>query len=55
MTGANRGIGLQLVKVLSEHGWSVFGTVRPETRSDPSFADASVSLPSLSQDLLTNL
>jgi len=37
--GANRGLGLALVNVFAEHGWTLFGTVRPETRSDPSFRD----------------
>ncbi|KAI0487080.1 short chain dehydrogenase [Xylaria cf. heliscus] len=37
--GANRGLGLGLLKVFKEHGYHVFGTVRPQTRSDPSFKD----------------
>ncbi|KAI0097679.1 short chain dehydrogenase [Nemania sp. FL0031] len=37
--GANRGLGLGLLKVFKEHGYNVFGTVRPQTRSDPSFQD----------------
>ncbi|OBT64480.1 hypothetical protein VE03_05374 [Pseudogymnoascus sp. 23342-1-I1] len=39
--GANRGIGLNLLKAFAGRGWTVFGTIRPETRSDASFRDAS--------------
>ncbi|KAE8414596.1 hypothetical protein BDV36DRAFT_239007 [Aspergillus pseudocaelatus] len=37
--GANRGIGFNLLKAFAERGWMVFGTMRPETRSDASFHD----------------
>ncbi|RSL46146.1 hypothetical protein CEP53_010433 [Fusarium sp. AF-6] len=37
--GANRGLGLGLLKVFKENGYNVFGTVRPQTRSDSSFKD----------------
>ncbi|KAG8156730.1 hypothetical protein KVR01_013335 [Diaporthe batatas] len=37
--GANRGLGLGLLKVFKEKGYNIFGTIRPETRSDPSFKD----------------
>ncbi|GES60664.1 short-chain dehydrogenase [Aspergillus terreus] len=37
--GANRGLGLGLLEVFKEHGYNVFGTVRPQTRSDVSFKD----------------
>ncbi|EMR64067.1 putative short chain dehydrogenase protein [Eutypa lata UCREL1] len=37
--GANRGLGLGLLKVFKEHGYNVFGTIRPQTRSDPSFKE----------------
>jgi len=37
--GANRGLGLALLKVFAEHGWTSFATIRPETRSDSSFGD----------------
>ncbi|KAG2418472.1 hypothetical protein HFD88_001573 [Aspergillus terreus] len=37
--GANRGLGLGLLKVFKEQGYNVFGTVRPQTRSDVSFKD----------------
>ncbi|KAM0430907.1 hypothetical protein ACHAPT_005541 [Fusarium lateritium] len=37
--GANRGLGLGLLKVFKERGYNVFGTVRPQTRSDSSFKD----------------
>ncbi|ATY65873.1 short chain dehydrogenase [Cordyceps militaris] len=37
--GSNRGLGLGLLKVFKEHGYNVFGTIRPQTRSDPSFKD----------------
>ncbi|GIK02040.1 hypothetical protein Aspvir_006083 [Aspergillus viridinutans] len=39
--GANRGIGLNLLKAFAQRGWTVFGTVRAESRSDASFHDAS--------------
>ena len=52
-TGANRGIGFKLVQVLGEHEWSVFGTVRPETRTDPSFTEASMTSTLLLLSLLT--
>ena len=44
MSGANRGIGLHFVKVLTERNWTVYGTVRPQTRLDESFGDASIHL-----------
>ncbi|KAJ5097317.1 short chain dehydrogenase [Penicillium angulare] len=37
--GANRGLGHGLLKVFKENGYNVFGTIRPQTRSDPSFED----------------
>ncbi|PVH86610.1 short chain dehydrogenase [Cadophora sp. DSE1049] len=37
--GANRGLGLGLLKVFKEHGYTVYGTIRPQTRSDASFTD----------------
>ncbi|KAJ5869871.1 hypothetical protein N7455_004812 [Penicillium solitum] len=37
--GANRDLGLGLLKVFKEQGYNVFGTIRPQTRSDPSFED----------------
>ncbi|CAI7635217.1 unnamed protein product [Penicillium discolor] len=37
--GANRGLGIGLLKVFKEQGYNVFGTIRPQTRSDPSFED----------------
>ncbi|KAL5317162.1 hypothetical protein ACEPPN_014257 [Leptodophora sp. 'Broadleaf-Isolate-01'] len=37
--GANRGLGLGLLKVFKEQGYNVFGTIRPQTRSDASFKD----------------
>ena len=37
--GANRGIGLQLVKTFQDHGWKVYGSVRPITRDDSSVQD----------------
>ncbi|KAJ9615682.1 hypothetical protein H2200_001758 [Cladophialophora chaetospira] len=37
--GANRGLGLGLLKVFKENGYEVFGTIRAQTRSDPSFKD----------------
>jgi NAD(P)-dependent dehydrogenase (short-subunit alcohol dehydrogenase family) len=40
VTGANRGIGSQLAARFLERGYTVFGTVRPETRADPSAAQA---------------
>ena len=30
-TGANHGIGFNLARALGEHGWKVFGSVRPQT------------------------
>ncbi|KAJ8133598.1 hypothetical protein O1611_g21 [Lasiodiplodia mahajangana] len=37
--GANRGLGLGLLKTFKERGYKVFGTVRPQTRSDPSYKE----------------
>ncbi|KAF4461031.1 NAD(P)-binding [Fusarium albosuccineum] len=41
IVGANRGIGLQLIRTFSKHGWHTIGSVRPETfaQQDPSIAD----------------
>ncbi|KAF4765370.1 hypothetical protein HAV15_003077 [Penicillium sp. str.  len=39
LQGANRDLGLGLLKVFKEQGYNVFGTIRPQTRSDPSFED----------------
>lgn len=41
LQGANRDLGLGLLKVFKEQGYNVFGTIRPQTRSDPSFEDVS--------------
>ncbi|KAJ4147053.1 hypothetical protein LMH87_001606 [Akanthomyces muscarius] len=38
-SSANRGLGLGLLKAFKEQGYNVFGTVRPQTRSDPSFKE----------------
>lgn len=46
-SGANRGLGLGLLKVFKEQGYNVFGTIRPQTRSDASFKDVSQMLPML--------
>jgi nucleoside-diphosphate-sugar epimerase len=40
-TGANRGIGFELTTRFLERGYIVYGTFRPQTREDPSVADAS--------------
>lgn len=37
--GANRGIGLSLVKAMCAHNWCVTGTVRPATQKDDSVQD----------------
>ncbi|KAM5452133.1 hypothetical protein MaudCBS49596_003487 [Microsporum audouinii] len=37
--GANRGIGLGLSQKFYEEGWVVFGSIRPQTRNDPSIND----------------
>ncbi|KAG8164191.1 hypothetical protein KVR01_006109 [Diaporthe batatas] len=39
--GANRGIGLQLIKTFKERGWHTIGSVRPDTlaSNDPSIED----------------
>lgn len=37
--GANRGIGYQLATRFLGNGYTVYGTVRPETRADPSVAE----------------
>ena len=37
--GANRGIGLHLVKTFIERGWTAHGTIRPQSRDDPSVED----------------
>ncbi|KAL8790984.1 MAG: hypothetical protein Q9195_006129 [Heterodermia aff. obscurata] len=34
--GANRGIGLQIVQRLTKRNWVVAGSIRPQTRGDPS-------------------
>ncbi|KAI0115876.1 hypothetical protein GGR51DRAFT_502452 [Nemania sp. FL0031] len=39
IVGANRGIGLNLVRALSLRGWDVTATIRPEAFSDSSFED----------------
>ncbi|KAK3367395.1 short chain dehydrogenase, partial [Lasiosphaeria ovina] len=36
LVGANRGIGLNLVKEFVKRGWTAHGTIRPQTRDDPS-------------------
>ncbi|KAI0097555.1 hypothetical protein GGR51DRAFT_466394 [Nemania sp. FL0031] len=37
--GANRGIGLEILKSFKSRGWNVTGTIRPQTRNDESFGD----------------
>lgn len=37
--GANRGIGLNLVRRLVKHGWTVSGSIRPQSRKDASALD----------------
>ncbi|KAH6634696.1 hypothetical protein B0J18DRAFT_453394 [Chaetomium sp. MPI-SDFR-AT-0129] len=41
VVGANRGIGLQLIRTFKAKGWRTIGSVRPETLAakDPSIAD----------------
>ncbi|KAM0424834.1 hypothetical protein ACHAPT_009890 [Fusarium lateritium] len=39
VVGANRAIGLNLVKAFIGRSWNVTGTIRPQSRSDPSVAD----------------
>ncbi|KAK1834721.1 NAD(P)-binding protein [Podospora conica] len=41
VVGANRGIGLQLIRTFKSHGWHTIGSVRPETlaSNDSSIAD----------------
>lgn len=39
ITGANRGIGLNLCKEFIERKYAVFGSVRHESRDDPSVAE----------------
>ncbi|KAJ8128272.1 hypothetical protein O1611_g5364 [Lasiodiplodia mahajangana] len=39
IVGANRGIGLNLVRALSLRAWDVTGTIRPEAFGDSSFED----------------
>ncbi|KJR86764.1 uncharacterized protein SPSK_10461 [Sporothrix schenckii 1099-18] len=41
LVGANRGIGLELARTLAVNNWTVFASVRPETRAaqDPSIAE----------------
>lgn len=41
IVGANRGIGLQLIRTFKSRGWQTIGSVRPETfeSSDPSIAE----------------
>jgi NAD(P)-dependent dehydrogenase (short-subunit alcohol dehydrogenase family) len=43
--GANRGIGLALVKEFLGDGYRVWGTVRPRTLKDSSTDDVSQNLP----------
>ncbi|KAI8955725.1 hypothetical protein F4801DRAFT_277291 [Xylaria longipes] len=37
--GANRGIGLNILKSFVSRSWNVTGTIRPQTTNDPSFED----------------
>jgi len=37
--GANRGIGLNLIKTFILRGWVAYGSIRPQTRGDPSVKD----------------
>ncbi|KAI1157132.1 hypothetical protein F4825DRAFT_400805 [Nemania diffusa] len=39
--GANRGIGLQLIRTFKENGWCTIGSVRPQTKleNDPSISE----------------
>ncbi|KAI0857667.1 hypothetical protein F4860DRAFT_488522 [Xylaria cubensis] len=37
--GANRGIGLNILKCFTSRSWDVTGTVRPQTTNDPSIED----------------
>ncbi|KAI1311974.1 NAD(P)-binding protein [Xylaria venustula] len=39
IVGANRGIGLNLVKAFKHRGWTVFGSFRPQTQADTSMQD----------------
>ncbi|PKK44311.1 hypothetical protein CI102_10894 [Trichoderma harzianum] len=39
ITGVNRGIGLSLCKAFIARNYNVFGSVRPESRDDPSVAE----------------
>lgn len=39
MAGANRGIGLNLVKAYTAKSWHVTGTIRPQSRDDVSVKD----------------
>jgi NAD(P)-dependent dehydrogenase (short-subunit alcohol dehydrogenase family) len=41
--GANRGIGLNLVRTFVRRGWVAYGSIRPQTRGDPSVKDVSIS------------
>lgn len=36
MVGANRGIGLNLMKSFVQRSYEVTGTIRPQTKNDPS-------------------
>jgi NAD(P)-dependent dehydrogenase (short-subunit alcohol dehydrogenase family) len=40
-TGANRGIGLELIRTFSANGWRTIGSVRPQTmlENDPSVSE----------------
>ena len=44
LKGANRGLGLGLLKIFKENGYNIFGTIRPQTRSDSSYKDVCYTL-----------
>ncbi len=49
--GANRGVGLALVKALVDQKYRVWGSVRPQTIGDASVEEVGVHLPHLSSEL----
>lgn len=42
--GANRGIGLTIIKTLKDRGWSTIGSVHPETCGDPSVEEVRTTI-----------